>query len=283
MIEANVLSQKQLGRLVYDHLLTPSSPFAIAKKSSPADYGHFYRYEYLFCGDGSDLLAIEKAGRDRAGLVVDLGCGTGRLAIRLARQGREVIGVDLSRSMLGAAEEAKKRLPEDVKRRVDFICADMVSWESPREISEVFCLNNALSHVATMEGISSALRNTLRRLEAGGQLVFDVHHSVYWMASRSWLANRWSFVNKIASGNENSWVWRRTSGGNNFNQVVFEHAVSPDRFHFVELRSAVFVLPVDVWVNLLYEVGFSDVECWGGWMGEVLRPSSEMVVFRATK
>ncbi|WP_406285962.1 class I SAM-dependent methyltransferase [Embleya sp. NBC_00896] len=38
--------------------------------------------------------------------VLDAGCGTGRVAIELARQGHEVVGVDLDASMLAEAETA---------------------------------------------------------------------------------------------------------------------------------------------------------------------------------
>src|SRR5690349_18105838 len=39
--------------------------------------------------------------------VLDAGCGTGRVAIELARRGMHVVGVDVDASMLGAARRAE--------------------------------------------------------------------------------------------------------------------------------------------------------------------------------
>jgi 2-polyprenyl-3-methyl-5-hydroxy-6-metoxy-1,4-benzoquinol methylase len=51
-----------------------------------------------------DTLLREELGRP--GDVLDAGCGTGRVAIQLARLGHRVIGVDLDASMLDEARAA---------------------------------------------------------------------------------------------------------------------------------------------------------------------------------
>src|SRR3954468_2971315 len=48
--------------------------------------------------------------------VLDAGCGTGRVAIELARHGIEVVGVDVDRSML---DEARRRAPTLTWRQAD--------------------------------------------------------------------------------------------------------------------------------------------------------------------
>src|SRR5262249_51822951 len=45
----------------------------------------------------------------RPGRLLDLGCGTGRLLLRMARAGHWVLGVDLSREMLAVAREKAAR------------------------------------------------------------------------------------------------------------------------------------------------------------------------------
>ena len=47
----------------------------------------------------ADLISALSAG----GSVLDAGCGTGRVAIELARRGHEVVGVDLDPGMLDTA------------------------------------------------------------------------------------------------------------------------------------------------------------------------------------
>jgi magnesium-protoporphyrin O-methyltransferase len=56
--------------------------------------------------------------------VLDAGCGTGLLAVDLARRGARVTAIDLSPTLV---EMARVRLPEDVEpRRVSFLSGDML-------------------------------------------------------------------------------------------------------------------------------------------------------------
>lgn len=58
--------------------------------------------------------AQEELARSGSGRVLDLGCGAGRNALPLARLGWDVIGIDLSRPMLGAASQRAR------EERIDF-------------------------------------------------------------------------------------------------------------------------------------------------------------------
>jgi SAM-dependent methyltransferase len=53
--------------------------------------------------------------RDRPGRVLDAGCGTGRVAVELARRGHDVVGVDLDASMLVEARAASAAAGVDVR------------------------------------------------------------------------------------------------------------------------------------------------------------------------
>jgi magnesium-protoporphyrin O-methyltransferase len=58
--------------------------------------------------------------------VLDAGCGTGQSSIELANRGAEVIGVDISNSLI---KVAKKRLPKKLEGSVRFQVGDMLSQE----------------------------------------------------------------------------------------------------------------------------------------------------------
>ena len=58
------------------------------------------------CGGYSQDLALwEQLAADAGGPVLDLGCGTGRVALHLARRGVEVVGVDSSPTLVAALRE----------------------------------------------------------------------------------------------------------------------------------------------------------------------------------
>ena len=71
-------------------------------------------------------LTIEALGNGKGKKYLDLGCGSGRYAINLARLGAEVIGLDFSAAMLKLAKTYAKE--EGVSSKVKFIEADMNRW-----------------------------------------------------------------------------------------------------------------------------------------------------------
>lgn len=91
----------------------------------------------------SRIRATVRAGRDemRARLlswlpedlagarVLDAGCGTGAMAVELARRGADVVAIDLSPTLIGHAAE---RLPAGLPGRVRFLAGDMLSEDLGR-------------------------------------------------------------------------------------------------------------------------------------------------------
>ena len=62
--------------------------------------------------------------QDLSGLrILDAGCGTGMLAIEVARRGGDVVGIDVSPQLI---EIGKERLPEDVKGKISLHAGDML-------------------------------------------------------------------------------------------------------------------------------------------------------------
>jgi SAM-dependent methyltransferase len=108
--------------------------------------------------------------------VVDVGCGTGALALPMANMGYKVHGVDLSEDMLLVAQENANKLGVAIQ----FFQQDMRELEGffPIDCITIFCdsLNYLDSEAAVQETFASAYRN----LKVGGLFLFDVH-SVYKM------------------------------------------------------------------------------------------------------
>src|SRR5262245_22929677 len=59
-----------------------------------------------------------------AGLVLDVGCGSGDLAIALAERGCRVVGVDFVPAAIDHAREKARSLAPNVAERVEFLVAD---------------------------------------------------------------------------------------------------------------------------------------------------------------
>jgi SAM-dependent methyltransferase len=117
----------------------------------------------------SERFYVEEA-RQAGGRVLELGCGTGRLTVLIARAGVEIVGADLFEAMLEAAR-AKARA---AGARAQFVQADMRAFDLPRPFAAILILGNSLLHLLTTEELKQCLGGVRRHLAAGGRLVFDV-------------------------------------------------------------------------------------------------------------
>lgn len=79
---------------------------------------------------------IEELALPPAGLVLDVGCGTGRHSIELAKRGYAVTGLDLSAEMLARARKASAA----ARVEVEWIRADATRFSLPKLYDGAICL-----------------------------------------------------------------------------------------------------------------------------------------------
>jgi len=116
---------------------------------------------------------IEEA-RSTRGEVLELGCGTGRVLIPVARLGKHIVGVDASPAMLEQARVRLEREPLDVRERVTLVPEDMRELDLSRRFSLIMIPFRPFQHLLSVEDQFATLESAHRHLEPGGRLVFDV-------------------------------------------------------------------------------------------------------------
>ena len=104
--------------------------------------------------------------------IVELGIGTGRIAIPTAAAGIRVIGVDSSPGMLEICREQAEFA--GVADLLDLRLGDLIDPPVPECVRLVTCPFRAFMHLRSDEDRLAALAATRRLLEPGGRLVFDV-------------------------------------------------------------------------------------------------------------
>ena len=112
--------------------------------------------------------------REYGGPVLELGCGTGRITLPLARQGIDVTGMDASRAMLEVLRAKLADEPAAIKRRVRVVEGDFRTLCLGGQFPLVVIPFRPMQHMYTTEDQLAALRNTGRHLADGGILAFDV-------------------------------------------------------------------------------------------------------------
>lgn len=137
-------------------------------------------YDSLF-GQDDPFYAFEYSLLDRVisirSKVLDLGCGTGRHAIHLAKRGNEVTGLDLSANMI---EHAKKNALS-AQQNVMFLKGDMADLSPFADCTFdfVICLYQSFGYVPTKGKRAQVAREVHRVLCPGGTAIFDVYNLFY--------------------------------------------------------------------------------------------------------
>jgi SAM-dependent methyltransferase len=186
---------------------------------------------------------LEEARRS-GGPVVELGVGTGRIAVPIAADGIRVIGVDSSRKMLDVCARHAALAGVEVDLRV----GDLREPPVHEQVPLVICPFRSLLHMHTEEDRRRVLGAARELLLPGGRFVFDVFTPG---------------ADDIAQTHDR-WLEREPR--------IFEHAVwdevartltltvrGPDG----ETTMALAWLSPDEWRMLLEESGFEVEDCYG--------------------
>ncbi|MCP8616929.1 class I SAM-dependent DNA methyltransferase [Salirhabdus salicampi] len=107
--------------------------------------------------------------------VIDLGCGTGEITIRLANQFEAVTGVDLSDEMLAIAEQKAR----DHKTNITWFQQDLRSFSSPIQYDLAVSYCDVLNYITDENDIKDTFRNVYKSLNNRGVFIFDVHSPQY--------------------------------------------------------------------------------------------------------
>lgn len=99
--------------------------------------------------------------------LLDMGCGTGNLTVRLAERGFDVIGQDASTEMLTLAAAKSSG--------VNWICQSMDETELAERVDAVISTLDSINHLPDKAAVERCFRRVAENLKSGGAFVFDVN------------------------------------------------------------------------------------------------------------
>ena len=121
-----------------------------------------------------DLPFYVELARRSGGAVLEIGCGTGRVLLPIAREGIAIEGVDNSRPMLEVLRKHLSGEAAEVRARVKLHPGDMRNFRLARKFPLVIIPFRPLQHMYTMKDQLAALKTAAGHLAKGGTLAFDV-------------------------------------------------------------------------------------------------------------
>jgi len=142
-----------------------------------ANYGQKYDQERFAQGTIGECDFIEQeVGFNKVTRILDIGCGTGRHAIELARRGYRVTGIDLSWSQLKRAEEKATALNVEV----DFRQGDArrLMFEQEFDLAIMLC-EGAFPLMETDEMNYEILHNAAKALVPGGKFILTTLNGLF--------------------------------------------------------------------------------------------------------
>jgi len=120
-----------------------------------------------------DIAWFVSQAQTAGGPVLDLACGTGRIAIALAKAGLEVTAMDSSPGMLAGLRKKLANLPTPVESRITVCEGKMHAFSVPRSFPVVICCD-AFFHNLTVDSQLRCLGCIASHLTPGGRFVFNI-------------------------------------------------------------------------------------------------------------
>ena len=122
---------------------------------------------------GSDKEWYLEKVKSFGGPILDLACGTGRLALLLAKEGYQVTGIDQSTGMLNQFRKKLKQEPPEVRQRIQIAQHSMSDFSLGSKFNTIICCD-AFFHNLTVEDEMACLRAVAQHLTPNGRFIFNL-------------------------------------------------------------------------------------------------------------
>lgn len=126
-------------------------------------------YELQYGDYYDDISFYAKQAEQLGGKVLELGAGSGRVTIPLARRGIDITALELSPEMLRHGKEKAQGLP------IRWIQGDMRQLDMAEQFEVIIAPFNALMHLYTVADQTRAFRGIKAHLKPQGSFLFDVY------------------------------------------------------------------------------------------------------------
>jgi SAM-dependent methyltransferase len=143
-------------------------------RGAVAHYEDAAYYDLTYRRRRHDVRFYEEMAAQYGGPILELGVGTGRVALSLARKGFHVTGVEPVPAMLSRAQEKLAALPEKTRALCTLRAGDARKIRLKKRFSLVTAPFNVLMHLYTRTELEQFFATVHAHLAPRGRFVFDV-------------------------------------------------------------------------------------------------------------
>ena len=238
---------------------------------------------YDLFGSKNDLEFYKELALKSGNKALELGVGTARVALSLARAGLTVVGIDNSVHMLRVAKEKLTKESESVRRRVILKKGDMRNFELRQSFPFIYIPASTFDHNVTVEDRKQTLTCVFKHSKKNGTFAFDLEQAAPGKPEKSWWIDRketedGKMVVRSIFTRKNT--LKRTLSLDLFYDV-YKNGKLLERYHEY---GEVAIISKDEIVKLLEETGFKVVSVYGDFdKSEYRRDSPKMVLVTRRK
>lgn len=165
--------------------MTPADP---AQPNLYRTTAHLYDLSYSESEDpGNDIPFYLECASRTTGAILELACGTGRLALPLAAAGHRVWGVDLSEPMLVVCREKLSGAGSEIRQRVHLRLDDVSDMQLDRQFELVIMAYRSFQLLLTRPRAMACLKSAHHHLASNGLFIVDVYRP-YENLSEDWVS-----------------------------------------------------------------------------------------------
>jgi len=237
-----------------------------------------------------DVEWYRRQARECGGPVLELGAGTGRVTLALARDGIDVHALDSEPEMLRSLRRKLDGESPEVRARVTIVEGDMRTFELAERFALVLAPFRVLLHNLTEAEHLACFGRVREHLRPEGRFAFNVFHpSLEFMAHHAGpLAGVWRLTGTVdledgscvtrSEANRYDTVQRRIHGVHRYDEYAASGTLTRTSLLRLELS---YLYPSDI-RRLLGDAGFRSVQIVGDFDGRpLINDTDEVVVVAA--
>lgn len=242
-------------------------------------------YDLVWQGNKEDIDFYHQITKNERQPILELGCGTGRVAIPLACAGLKVVGIDISAKMI---DEAKKKLSNmgKIAGNIRFERQDMRDFQLSEKFGACIIPFRSFLHLLSLKDQEDCLKNIHNHLKAQGKLIFNI-----FVPNLKWIVKgRVKSDKKIINVDEKHEVeYYFDSKFDNFNQTI-EVVLNVNYKNGAEGKPenqkikfhARYIYPFEMY-HLLTKYNFKVLELYGDFNCKTFSPDSTEMVWVCEK